>query len=49
MHPTQPPIALRHRSGSEWMRHMAGNALAHARLRAQRAAAWRAVEAFIPC
>ena len=49
MHPTQPPIALRHRSGSEWMHHMAGNALAHKRRRAEREGAWNEAEAFIPC
>ncbi|WP_270936770.1 hypothetical protein [Falsiroseomonas oryzae] len=52
MDPTGTPIALRHRSGGEWMRHIAGRALAvreAERRRAAAAAAWREVAPFIPC
>lgn len=49
---TQSPIAIRHRSGAEWMRHIAGRALADRvaeQAQAEREAAWRLVQAFIPC
>lgn len=49
---TQPPIALRHRSGAEWMKHIAGHAMADRttrQARAERLEAWRMVEGFIPC
>ncbi|WP_158287817.1 hypothetical protein [Falsiroseomonas bella] len=46
------PIVLRHRHGAEWMRHVAGHALQRQRAEEARAAqdaAWRLLEAFIPC
>jgi hypothetical protein len=48
----QTPIAIRHRTGSEWMKHTAGRALADRRAelaRAQGEEAWRLAQAFIPC
>jgi hypothetical protein len=48
----QPPIAIRHRTGAEWTKHIAGRALADraaAQSRAEREAIWRFVEEFIPC
>jgi hypothetical protein len=52
MHLTRTPIAIRHRSGSEWMKYTAGRALADRRAELARAGieeAWRLVEAFVPC
>jgi hypothetical protein len=48
----QAPIAIRHRCGAEWMKHIAGRAFADraaAEARAQREATWRLVRDFIPC
>lgn len=52
MQPMETPIAIRHRNGAEWMRHMAGRALLEreaATARAAQEASWRLLEAFIPC
>jgi len=46
---TEIPMMLRHRSGAEWMRHMAGQELLRRERRARREALWREVEAMIPC
>jgi hypothetical protein len=48
----QLPIAIRHRSGAEWMKHTAGRALAERRAEEVRRAqdvAWLTVLAFLPC
>jgi hypothetical protein len=48
----QPPLAIRHSTGAEWLRHIAGRALADRSAqaaRAEQAAAWRLIEAFLPC
>ncbi len=49
MNDTETPLILRHRSGAEWMLHMAGQALAHRAKRQRREALWREVEAMLPC
>ncbi len=46
---TLTPLALRHRSGAEWMLHMAGQALAQRARRDRREALWREVEPALPC
>ncbi|MGG5819957.1 hypothetical protein [Falsiroseomonas sp. HW251] len=43
------PLVLRHRSGSEWMRHIAGQALRCRAARTKREEAWREAEPFLPC
>jgi hypothetical protein len=46
------PIVLRRRHGAEWTQHVAGHALHRRRAEEARAAqdaAWRLLEAFIPC
>ncbi|WP_237212937.1 hypothetical protein [Falsiroseomonas oryziterrae] len=46
------PVAIRHRTGAEWMKHIAGRALtdrALAQARAEREAIWREVREFLPC
>ena len=42
----ETPLALRHRSGSEWMRAIAGHALVREAQR-RREAAWREVAVFL--
>ncbi|HEV7268378.1 MAG TPA: hypothetical protein VGN83_26255 [Falsiroseomonas sp.] len=52
MQATQTPIAIRHRSGAEWMKHTAGRALTDRRAaeaRAEEEAAWKLVQTFLPC